>query len=101
MLSPELTLTTRAARAVLPATVPFAVAVAHGQNLAALVHALHAGDRALLRVCLRDLLAEPYRAELVPGFGAVQAAALEAGAVGCSLSGAGPATFAVVEEGAA
>ena len=101
MLSPELTLTTRAARAVLPATVPFAVAVAHGQNLAALVHALYAGDRALLRVCLRDLLAEPYRAALVPGFRAVQAAALKAGAVGCSLSGAGPATFAVVEAAAA
>lgn len=98
---PALTLTTRAARAALPATVPLGLAVAHAQNLAALVHALHAGDRELLRACLRDLLAEPHRAALVPGFRDVQAAGLAAGAWGCSLSGAGPAIFAVAEAGAA
>jgi homoserine kinase len=98
---PALTLTTRAARAALPATVPLGLAVAHAQNLAALVHALHAGDRELLRACLRDLLAEPHRAALVPGFRDVQAAGLAAGAWGCSLSGAGPAVFAVAEAGAA
>ena len=96
---PALTLTTRAARAALPAAVPLGLAVAHAQNLAALVHALHAGDRELLRACLRDLLAEPHRAGLVPGFRAVQAAALAAGAWGCSLSGAGPAVFAVAAAG--
>jgi len=98
---PELTLTTRVARAALPSVVPLALAVAHAQNLAALVHALHAGDRELLHASLRDLLAEPWRAELVPGFRAVQAAGLAAGAWGCSLSGAGPAVFAVAEDGAA
>jgi homoserine kinase len=98
---PGLTLTTRAARAVLPAVVPLGLAVAHAQNLAALVHALHAADRELLRSCLRDLLAEPHRAGLVPGFREVQAAALAAGAWGCSLSGAGPAVFAVAPAGAA
>jgi homoserine kinase len=65
------------------------------------VHALHAGDRGLLRACLRDLLAEPHRAALVLGFREVQAAGLAAGAWGCSLSGAGPAVFAVAEAGAA
>jgi len=98
---PALTLTTRAARAALPPAVPLGLAVAHAQNLAALVHALHTADRALLRACLRDLLAEPHRAALVPGFRAVQAAGLAAGAWGCSLSGAGPAVFAVAEAGAA
>jgi homoserine kinase len=98
---PALTLTTRAAQAALPATVPLGLAVAHAQNLAALVHALHAADRELLRACLRDLLAEPHRAALVPGFRGVQAAGLAAGAWGCSLSGAGPAVFAVAEAGAA
>jgi homoserine kinase len=98
---PELTLATREARAALPATVPLGLAVAHAQNLGALVHALHAGDRDLLRACLRDLLAEPYRAGLVPGFREVQAAGLHAGAWGCSLSGAGPAVFAVAGSAAA
>ena len=98
---PALTLTTREARAALPAAVPLGVAVEHAQNLGALVHALYAGDRHLLRGCLRDLLAEPYRAGLVPGFREVQSAARRSGAWGCSLSGAGPAVFAVAETGAA
>jgi homoserine kinase len=98
MASPALALATREARRVLPREVPLALAVEHAQNLASLVHALHMGDRGLLRATLRDLVAEPWRADLVPGFRAVQRGALEAGALGCSLSGAGPAVFAVAEE---
>jgi homoserine kinase len=95
--SPELELNTRDARQALPAQVPQALAIAHAQNLAGLVFALFAKDPGLLAVCLRDLLAEPHRAALVPGFRAVQAAALDQGAVGCTLSGAGPAIFAVAQ----
>lgn len=97
--SPALALATREARAVLPREVPLALAIEHAQNLASLVHALHAGDRPLLRATLRDPLAEPWRASLVPGFREAQKQALDAGALGCSLSGAGPAVFAVAEEG--
>ena len=95
LASPDLELTTAAARKALPAKVPLALATAHAQNLAALVLALHTADGDLRRACLRDLLAEPHRAALVPGFRAVQAAALDQGAEGCSLSGAGPAIVAV------
>lgn len=98
---PELELETRIARSVLPGELSLPHAIAWAQNLAALIHALHAGDRQLLAGVLRDSLAEPYRAALVPGFRAVQAAALAAGALGCTLSGAGPAVFAVVEPAAA
>ncbi|MCB9378875.1 MAG: homoserine kinase [Holophagales bacterium] len=97
LVVPELELATRAARAVLPAEVPLPLAIAHSQNLAALVHALHAGDRELLGATLRDLLAEPHRAGLVRGFAEAKAAALAAGALGCSLSGAGPSLFAVAD----
>jgi homoserine kinase len=93
--SPDLELTTAAARKALPAKVPLALATAHAQNLAALVLALETGDADLRRACLRDLLVEPHRAALVPGFRDVQATALEQGAEGCSLSGAGPAIVAV------
>lgn len=96
--SPALSLATREARRVLPKEIPLSLAVEHAQNLAGFVHALHSDDRPLLRATLRDLLAEPWRADLVPGFRAVQAAALRAGAIGCSLSGSGPAVFAVCEE---
>ncbi|HEX7184182.1 MAG TPA: homoserine kinase, partial [Thermoanaerobaculia bacterium] len=98
MASPALALATREARRVLPKEVPLALAVEHSQNLAAFVHALYTDDRPLLRITLRDLLAEPWRADLVPGFREAQRGALAAGALGASLSGAGPAVFAVAEE---
>lgn len=95
--SPNLQLTTRTARAVLPSQVPLAVAVTHAGHTAGLVQALHVGDRALLAASLRDVLAEPARAPLVTGFRQAQAAAMASGALGCSLSGAGPAVFAVAD----
>lgn len=96
--SPEHELATEESRRALPAAVPLAQAVAFAGNLAAFVLAVERGDRDLLRRCLRDPLAEPHRAPLVPGFRAAQAAALEAGALGCTLSGSGPATFALAED---
>jgi homoserine kinase len=98
---PELELETRLARSVLPRELSVPHAIAWAQNLGALIHALHVDDRALLRGVLRDSLAEPHRAALVPGFREVQRAALAGGALGCTLSGAGPAVFAVVERAAA
>ena len=94
---PELELETRVARSVLPRELSVPHAIAWAQNLGALIHALHSDDRRLLASVLRDSLAEPYRAALVPGFREVQRAALAAGALGCTLSGAGPAVFAVAE----
>ncbi|MFN8011501.1 MAG: homoserine kinase [Holophagaceae bacterium] len=99
VLRPDLEVATKDARAALPTDVPLADAVAFGANLAAFVQALHAQDSALLAASFKDVLAEPHRAGLVKGFREVQAAALEAGALGCSLSGSGPAVFAVAEEG--
>jgi len=97
MVSPVFELATEESRKVLPSSFALAEALAFAQNLAGFVHALASGDRELLRRCLRDVLAEPRRASLVPGFRAAQAAALEAGALGCTLSGSGPALFAVAE----
>ncbi|MEA2603232.1 MAG: homoserine kinase [Acidobacteriota bacterium] len=96
--SPACELATERSRKVLPRELPLAVTLAFAQNLAGFVHALESGDRDLLRCCLRDVLAEPYRAPLVPGFRAAQAGAIAAGALGCTLSGAGPAIFAVAED---
>ncbi|MBM4344220.1 MAG: homoserine kinase [Deltaproteobacteria bacterium] len=94
---PDFELATRTARAVLPAQLDRATAVAHSANLAAAVHALHSGEWLLLKAALRDVVAEPHRAALVPGFREVQSAARGAGALACSLSGAGPAVVALVE----
>ena len=94
LVYPHLRLDTREARAVLPTQVSRQTAVEHGGNLAAFVMGCSTGDLELIRRSFVDLLAEPHRAALVPGFRAVQTAALEAGALGCSLSGAGPSVFA-------
>jgi homoserine kinase len=76
-------------------TVPLRDAVRQWGNLGALVAALFLGDRALLSRSIEDVIAEPKRASLVPGFFAVKLAALTAGAIGCSLSGSGPSIFAL------
>jgi homoserine kinase len=95
VLSPAFEVATVNSRQVLPRTIPMAEALAFAENLAGFVQAAHTGDRELLGRCLRDVLTEPHRAGLVPGFRAAQAAALALGAIGCGLSGSGPAIFAV------
>ncbi len=86
---------TGTARALMGDTVPLKDAVRQWANLGALVAALFTGDRALLSRSLVDVVAEPKRAGLVPGFYDIKAAALDAGALGCSLSGSGPSLFAL------
>jgi homoserine kinase len=95
LLHPHLSVHTGTARALLGDTVPLKSAVRQWANLGALVAALYTGDRALLARSLEDVIAEPRRASLVPGFYQVKAAAIEAGALGCSLSGSGPSMFAL------
>ena len=94
LVQPEQRLPTAQARAVLPNAVERAVAVRQSANVAAMVVALSTGDLDLLRRALDDGIAEPARAPLLPGFREAKAAALEAGALGCSISGAGPTSFA-------
>ncbi len=48
----------------------------------------------MIRASLEDVVIEPQRQALIPGFHEVRRAAMEAGALGCSISGAGPAMFA-------
>jgi homoserine kinase len=97
LVHPDQVLETRAARAAVPAQCALGEAVVQAGNLALLLAGCERGDPALVRAGLRDVLVEPWRAPLVPGFAAVQSAALEAGAMGSSLSGAGPSLFAWFE----
>lgn len=91
---PGFELSTRAAREVLPRELPLKSVVEQTQLLAGFVAALFREDADLLVRCARDLIAEPRRAELVPGYAEVKRAALEAGALFCNLSGSGPSVFA-------
>jgi homoserine kinase len=100
LAEPDQVLRTADARAVVPRTVPLAVAVAQCGDVAALVAALVAGDLALLGKGVEDHLAEPARAPLLPRFREAKAAALAAGAVAASLSGSGPTAFALAGDAA-
>lgn len=97
VVRPHVEVSTRSAREVLPAEIPVGDAVRQAANLGALVSALASGDLDLLRRTLEDRIAESKRTHLVPGFGAMKAAALASGAIGCTLSGSGPSTLALAE----
>jgi homoserine kinase len=98
VLHPSVEVETRMARSILAPEVPMRVAVEHGRRVAAFVAGCAAGDAGLIRAGLQDVLVEPQRAHLLAPFGEVKAAALAAGALGCSFSGSGPSVFAWVLE---
>ena len=95
LVRPDQEMRTAEARAVLPAEVTRATALHQAAQVGALVAALAANDYALLGRAIDDRIAEPARARLLPGFVEAKAAALDAGALGSSISGSGPTAFAL------
>jgi homoserine kinase len=94
---PAQRLDTAEAREVLPRFIDRASAIAQMANVAAMVAAFASGDIALLARALDDQIAEPARAHLLPGFVEAKAAALRAGALAGSISGAGPTSFYITD----
>lgn len=95
VVTPKMELSTRAARAALPKEVPLGSLVRNTAQIAAMVSACYSGDLALLGRSMTDAVATPARAPLIPGCAEVIDAALDAGALGSSISGAGPSIFAL------
>lgn len=98
LYTPGCSVATADARAVLPGRVPLAATVSQAARLGLLVHALHEGDLALLGEAIVDDIVEPARAGLIPGYLEAKVACVEAGALACSISGAGPTTFALSDD---
>jgi homoserine kinase len=97
LVHPDAQLETRRARAALQGTYELKEFVAQSTNLALVLAGCHAGDAGLVRAGLADVLVEPRRAPLIVGFDGAKQAALDAGAMGASISGAGPSVFAWFE----
>jgi homoserine kinase len=95
VIHPDLEIETAKARALLGTMVPLKDAVRQWANLGAMVDALHRGDFDLLARSLEDSIAEPRRAPLIPGLATIKKAAMDAGALGSSISGSGPSIFAL------
>jgi homoserine kinase len=95
---PDLEIETSVSRRALNDTVPLAKTIDFAAHIAGFTAACYRTDIALLRQVMRDVLIEPQRASSIPCFYQVQSAAMQAGAICCSISGSGPSIFAWVED---
>jgi len=94
VVHPHMFLSTRQARAILKGSVEMKDFVWQTANLAGFISGCYTDDIDMLRESFEDVVIEPQRAALIPGFSEVRRAAISAGALGCSISGAGPTLFA-------
>lgn len=98
LASPEFEAPTKKMREALPKDVGIKDHVANCSQAAALVAAVLNGDVRVLGSALSaDRIVEPARMPLIPGMVWVKRAALDAGAFGCTISGAGPTAVAVTD----
>ena len=95
---PDFELSTSEARQVLPTQVSRADAIFNTAHLGLLLRGLQTGKGEWLSTALQDRLHQPYRQALIPGYDAVNAAAIKAGAYGMVISGAGPTLLALVDQ---
>jgi homoserine kinase len=94
VVHPHMFIATAEARAILKDSVALADFVWQTANLAGFISGCYTTDLDLIRASFEDVVIEPQRQALIPGFAAVRGGALAAGALGCSISGAGPSMFA-------
>src|SRR5205823_2140822 len=98
IVHPHMFLSTSQARAILRGSVQMSDFVWQTANLAGFISGCYTDDLDMICASLEDVVIEPQRQALIPGFQDVRRAAMEAGALGCSISGAGPTTFAWARE---
>lgn len=100
LVHPHLELKTEDSRRVLKSSIPIKDAITQWGNIAGLVVGLMKPDYGLIMRSLTDVVAEPIRAVLIPGFANIKAEAIRNGALGCGISGSGPTIFALSTENA-
>ena len=95
---PSIRLSTSEARRAMPKAIPVGDAVVNLGALTLLLQGLRTGNGDLISDGMHDRLHEPYRWRLIKGGDQVKQAAMDAGAWGCAISGAGPSVLALCEE---
>ncbi|MGF1725978.1 homoserine kinase [Photobacterium nomapromontoriensis] len=98
MAYPGIKVPTAEARAILPSQYRRQDVVAHGRYLGGFIHACHSQQPELAAKMIKDVVAEPYRERLLPGFADARQYALEAGALASGISGSGPTMFSVCDD---
>jgi homoserine kinase len=94
---PGIKVSTAEARAILPAQYRRQDCISHGRHLAGFIHACHTRQPGLAAKLMRDVIAEPYRAKLLPRFNEARQAAADIGALASGISGSGPTLFALCD----
>ena len=92
---PQIVVSTKEARGVLPKAVPMHDAVTQWGNVGGLVAGLFTGDVALVGRSMKDSVAEPYRKKFIPGFDVLREKIMAAGCLAMNISGSGPSVFAL------
>jgi len=95
VIHPQIEVKTSDAREILKTTVPLKEAIKQWGNVGGLVSGLYTEDYELIGRSLEDYIIEPIRSILIPAFDAVKQQSLNAGALGCGISGSGPSVFAL------
>jgi homoserine kinase len=95
ILHPKCILKTSEARAILPKTLTYKQASTQMGHLSNFICGLYESNEKLMQLGLKDILVEPYRKDLIPGFEAFKEAAMKENCLGFGISGAGPSMFAM------
>lgn len=95
MAYPGIKVSTAEARSILPSQYRRQDIIAHGRHLGGFIHACHSGQPELAAKLIKDVIAEPYREKLLPGFAQARQYAMSAGALVCGISGSGPTIFTI------
>ncbi len=94
VVHPQIEVKTAEARNILPHQVPLQSAIHQWGNTAGLIAGLYSSDYDLIGRSMVDHIIEPHRSQFIPGFDLAKKQAMDAGAIGYSISGSGPAMFA-------
>jgi len=95
VIHPQIEIKTADSRRILKSSLSLKDAITQWGNVGGLVAGLYREDYELIGRSLQDVVIEPVRSILIPGFDEIKAAALNAGALGCGISGSGPSVFAL------
>lgn len=95
IIHPKIEIKTSEARAILPKQIDLSDAIKQWANVGSLVSGLYTSDYDLIADSLNDYIIEPYRSKLIPHYDDVKKTMMNAGALGCGISGSGPSIFSL------
>jgi homoserine kinase len=95
VIHPQIEIKTKESRELLSPEIPLKKAIRQWGNVAGLMSGLYTSNYELIGRSLEDHIVEPQRKVLIPEFDELKLSVMEAGALGCSISGSGPSVFAL------